>query len=506
MARAKNKKRRRNIRKNVALNEKAYVNKQVLTGHLIMNSAILIAYFVESLKGARDWDYFLIVAFLTVGSILGERAVLKRKPDSDKMRYLMAGCFGVLYVFVLFTTDNILPFAYAIPMFFLVTWYSDLRFCMLFGILTNILNVLSIAIHASIHGYSEDQLPDLEIRIILFLVLTVFLWINTVTMRRVNEAKLDNVKKQKDELNRLLQEVLRIASTITTNVENVSKKLDVLGESVLSIGVAMGEVNTGSAETADSIQEQMKQTEKIQNYIDRVKDASVSIEENMERTANLVEEGQKKMTALADQMEASIRTNEAVLHQMDELNTYTQKMNLIIETITNVANNTGMLALNAGIEAARAGEAGKGFAVVADEIARLSEQTKNATINIAQLIGNVNKELKDVSKAVSTATQNNEENVASTLAVRKRFDGIAEQTVNINDQIRDLTQAIDSLGAANGEIVEKIQTISAITEQVSAHASETYDACEENGRMVEQVEGLMRNLKDNAQRLEAQKK
>ena len=128
----------------------------------------------------------------------------------------------------------------------------------------------------------------------------------------------------------------------------------------------------------------MKQTEKIQNYIDKVKDASVSIEENMQQTANLVEEGQKKMTALADQMEASIRTNEAVLHQMDELNAYTQKMNLIIETITNVTNNTGMLALNAGIEAARAGEAGKGFAVVADEIARLSEQTKNATINIAQ--------------------------------------------------------------------------------------------------------------------------
>ena len=506
MAGAKYKKRRKRARQPLALNEKAYINKQALTGHVIMNAVILIAYFVEFIIGTKGWDYLLIMAFLTICPLLGERAVLRRKPDSDKMKYLMAGCFGVLYVFVLFTTKSMLPFVYAVPMLFLVTLFSNLRFCLLVGITANVLNVLSIVMNVSIHGYAEEQVPDLEIRILLLLVLTVYLGISTVTMQRVNKAKLDNVNRQKDELNRLLQEVLRVAATITSNVENVSKKLDVLDESVLSIGVAMGEVNTGSAETADSIQEQMKQTEKIQNYIDKVRDASVSIEENMERTANLVEEGQKNMTALADQMEASIRTNEAVLHQMDELNAYTKKMNLIIETITNVANNTGMLALNAGIEAARAGEAGKGFAVVADEIARLSEQTKNATINIAQLIGNVNKELKDVSKAMSTATHKNEENVASTLAVRERFDGIAEQTVNINEQIRDLTMAIDSLGVANGEIVEKIQTISAITEQVSAHASETYDACEENGRMVEQVEDLMRNLKENAQRLEAQKK
>ena len=165
-----------------------------------------------------------------------------------------------------------------------------------------------------------------------------------------------------------------------------------------------------------------------------------------------------------------------------------------------------MLALNAGIEAARAGEAGKGFAVVADEIARLSSQTKNATINITQLIGNINKELKDVSKAVSAASQNNEENVASTLAARESFEGIASQTVSINEQMRDLSQAIESLGEANGEIVEKIQTISAITEEVSAHASETYDACEENGKMVEQVEELMRQLRENARWMAEQKK
>lgn len=78
--------------------------------------------------------------------------------------------------------------------------------------------------------------------------------------------------------------------------------------------------------------------------------------------------------------------NNRVLEKMKVLTEYTNKMNTIIETITSIANSTGMLALNASIEAARAGEAGRGFSVVATEISGLASQTKDATVNITELI------------------------------------------------------------------------------------------------------------------------
>lgn len=503
MAKHRRKRRRQQA---VALNEKAYVNRQALIGHAIMNAVILIAYIVEFIKGSRDWDYTLIMAFLTIASILGEYWLYHRQKDSDKLKYLMVGGFIVLYVFVLFTTTSILPFAYAIPLFFLLTLYSNMRFCVTVGIIANVLNIGSIFVTASISGFSESQIPDIEIRVLLFLVITIYLGLNSVTLRRVNEAKLANIKAQKDETNRLLNEVLRTANDMILNAQAASGKMNQIGETVMQIHDAMGEVSMGSTETAESIQDQLKQTETIQTYVGSVGECAQAIEATMAQTKASVDEGREKMNKLSEQMEYSIRTNEAVLSQMNELNSFTQKMNTIIETITNIANNTGMLALNAGIEAARAGEAGKGFGVVADEITRLANQTKSATINITQLIGSINKELKEVTKAVETASQMNGENVERTMEASENFNVIAGQTENINQQIHDMSVAVEALSKANADIVEKIQTISAITEQVSAHAGETFDACEVNGKMVDEALEIMKNLDDSAKKLKAQEK
>ena len=86
------------------------------------------------------------------------------------------------------------------------------------------------------------------------------------------------------------------------------------------------------------------------------------------------------------------------------------RMNTIIETITSIANSTGMLALNASIEAARAGEAGRGFAVVASQISTLASQTKSATVNITELINHINTELESVRSAVNIVADSNQQN------------------------------------------------------------------------------------------------
>lgn len=177
-------------------------------------------------------------------------------------------------------------------------------------------------------------------------------------------------------------------------------------------------------------------------------------------------------------------------------------MNTIIETITSIANSTGMLALNASIEAARAGEAGRGFAVVAGQISGLANQTKSATVNITELIGHINSELASVETAVDVVTESNRANAESTQVVTENFAGITQGTEKIGKQTKVLMDIVGELETANADIVESIQTISAITEEVSAHANETYNACEENSFLVDTMAKVVEELSDGARKLQ----
>ena len=170
--------------------------------------------------------------------------------------------------------------------------------------------------------------------------------------------------------------------------------------------------------------------------------------------------------------------------------------------ISSIADNTSLLALNASIEAARAGAAGKGFAVVAGQIAELANQTQTATTNITGLIGNINQELAHVSAAVDVVTRSNEANVESTNVVKSNFVSISKGTEDINKRTEELLSIIEELASANGDIVENIQTISAITEEISAHANETFNVCDENSRMVDSVRSIVDELNESARKIQ----
>lgn len=133
----------------------------------------------------------------------------------------------------------------------------------------------------------------------------------------------------------------------------------------------------------------------------------MSIDRGVDDTAEVIRVGQKNIDAMAEQVRKSMEANDTVISKMQDLSTQTEKMNTIIEMITGITDQTSLLSLNASIEAARAGDAGRGFAVVAGEISTLANQTKSATVNITELIQNINAELKEVSSAIDLVTSSN---------------------------------------------------------------------------------------------------
>lgn len=482
--------------------EKKYVNKTALKGHTIIDSILFLAYLLEVMKGSRTIGYFAVFAVLTVVPVVVEWLIYARNPESGAIKHIIGITYGILYFFVIFTTTSLLPFTYAFPMFTVIILYMDPRFNILIGVFASVGNVVYIVYHAMTVGYAQAEIPDLEIRVAATVLTAVFMIFTTRAVTKVNNMKLKQIQDQTDETGRLMNNILTTSQDMITDIASVTRQMTGLGDSVAKVHDAMQDVSIGSAETAESVQVQIQRTEQIQVHIGNVKDTAARIGQNVHDTLQKVATGTEQMAALESQVEQSKAANEEVLEKMQELGTYTSQMNTITETISSITNSTVMLALNASIEAARAGEAGKGFAVVASQISDLASQTQKATSNITSLIENINKELKHVADAVNVVTKSNDANAESTSVVKNTFAGITSGTEDISCHTEELMHIVTDLELTNKDIVENIQTISAITEEISAHANETFHACDENTRMVDSVRRIVENLNNGARKLQ----
>lgn len=483
--------------------EKKYVNNTAIKGHTIIDSILFVAYLLEVLKGSRTLGYFAVFALLTVAPVVAEWVIYAKDPESGVIKHLMGITYGILYFFVIFTTTSLLPFTYAFPMFIVIVLYMDPRFNIIIGAFASCGNVVYVVYHALAIGYEKTEIPDVEIRIAATILTTVFMIFITLAVTKVNNMKLKQIQDQTDETSRLMSNILTTSQDMITDITEVTRQMTGLGDSVVKVHDAMQEVSAGSAETAESVQVQIQRTEQIQVHIGNVKNTTAQIEQNVHDTVNKVAAGREQMAALESRVEQSRSANAEVLEKMQELSTYTGQMNTITETISSITNSTVMLALNASIEAARAGEAGRGFAVVASQISELASQTQTATSNITGLIENINKELAHVAEAVNVVTKSNDANAESTGVVKNTFTEITSGTEDISQRTDELLHIVAELEQANGDIVENIQTISAITEEISAHANETFQACDENICMVEAVRGIVEDLNDGAKKLQS---
>lgn len=482
--------------------EKGYVNRTAMIGHTIIDVVLFLAYLLEVFKGSRTIGYFAVFALMTVTPVVAEWLIFKKDPESGAIKHVIGVTYGILYMFVIFTTTSLAPFTYAFPMFIVIILYMDVRFNIMISVFAFAGNVVYVLYHAFTIGYDAAEIPDVEIRIAATFLTAVFMVITTVAVTRVNNHKLKQIEDKTDETNELMGNVLSSSQEMIANILKITDQMSDLGDSVSSVHDAMGDVSSGSMETAEAVGTQMQRTEQIQAHIEDAKGTAVQIEEHINDTMERVSAGRNQMDVLVDQVEKSKAANAQVLEKMKDLNAYTDQMNTIIKTINSIANSTGMLALNASIEAARAGDSGKGFAVVASQISELAQNTQVATADITSLIQNINAELEQVSDAVDVVTKSNDANVESSNVVKSHFVGISEGTENISRSTEMLRSIVENLSHANGDIVENIQTISAITEEISAHANETFNACEENSRMVDSVRQIVGELNESAQRMQ----
>lgn len=469
--------------------------------HGIIGIMISAAYLLEVVKGSRTIFYFAIIFLLALGPVIAEAIMYRRNPESDILRKVIAYSYAVLYTVAVFTTHSKLPFTYILPMLIVITLYGDIAYCVRVGVGGVLVNIADVIYKAFSVGFAKDEIPDIEIRVIVMIVIVIYLYLTTRVSSQINQDKQNELETEKLKIESLLNQVMRLSGELSGGVEQVDVHMNRLDKSVEEMSVAMDEVAAGTQETAESVQNQLTRTREIQKLIDEVSAVGIYIKERMDTAADEMESSVANMELLSSQSKQSREANATVVDLMEELHTHAEKMNEIVSLITNIANKTSMLALNASIEAARAGEAGASFSVVAKQVNQLADQTKAATVNITELIGTVTNELNQVTDAVRVVERNAEAQDEKTDGMSKSLNNIMDMTVTIAEKTESLEEMIEELSAANSDIVQNIQTISAITEEVTAHSSETLNTCKENQDIVNKVSQITAKLSENAQEL-----
>lgn len=481
--------------------EKARVNKVAVILYTVISVVLLLAYLLELLKGSKTLGLFLIIAALDLIPVIACWIFYSRANDFEYIKDIMGIGYGIFYAVSCFTSPEQSVFVYAIPMIFVVTLFNN------FGFSIRIAGGVAVIalLHAFLITLKNYGMAATEIEVAAMLFVSAYSIICNRITCSVNDERIRTIDEAGEKTTNLLDSVMKVSEALISDVSVVSDKMTQLTASSEETLASMQEVQTGTTDSAESIQNQLVKTEEIQAQIDKVTEASNNIGSNVDITVEAAREGRNNIEKLMDQAKISGDAGTAVMKEVEELKASTAQMETIVALIKSVASQTSLLALNASIEAARAGEAGRGFAVVATEISNLAGQTQTATGNISELIDGISKEMGEVVTAINSLVESNNVQNESAAVTADSFSKIVDSIRDIRTDSQNLTGVVSKLASANQEIVESIQTISAITEEVSAHSTTTCEATEQNEHIVESVQEVVTRMIENAEKLSALK-
>ncbi len=476
-------------------------NKKVVIGFALVNVIIAIAYFLEVIKGARSIQDYSIVAILALLPTIVSIIVNKVDPVSHRIKYITTYTFCVMYGYIMFTTNKYIAFCYVLLVFTLVTIYADIKLSAICSVVALLINIGAVTKLALTTGLSDVQITEWEIILACVLLAGIFSILTTTTTDAVNRRRMGVIQKEKEQAAHMLETIMTVSQSLIENIDKVAVEMEQVSLSINATKASMDDVATGSSETSTAIQIQQEHTAEIERQILAVKDASLDITNNVTASAEMLAEGQATMNNLMEQVAITETVSKQVASEMEQLKTYTGNMQNIMELINSVAAQTGLLALNASIEAARAGEAGRGFAVVATEISNLSSQTSTATDDINNIIENISASLNQVVGSVTQLLEGNSVQNQQVVATAEQLDKIQEATTNVYNNAQGMNDLVSTVAEANEVIVDSISNISAVTEELTARATETLSGTTDDMKRIEMISDIVTKLHENAQEL-----
>ncbi|MBO5112378.1 MAG: cache domain-containing protein [Lachnospiraceae bacterium] len=329
---------------------------------------------------------------------------------------------------------------------------------------------------------------------------------------QLNEASL----KRKDEVGRISRSIMTLKTELMEIIGNIkdqgkalsdssvylSEKAETSADHIGQVERAVEEIAQGATGQAEETQKATENVIIMGNMIEETTDEIDAMNENAKLIKQL---GQTAIDTLKDLQTINQRTKESIdiiYEQTNTTNSSAQKIKEATALITDIAEETNLLSLNASIEAARAGEQGRGFAVVAAQIQKLAEQSNESARQIEEIITSL---LADSEKAVDTM-----EEVKDIMG--QQNDNVMKTDEQVNQVLGQVDQAIEAIGRvavkteklneARINVTDTVQNLTAVAQENAASTQQSAASVNQVSEIIQEIAESAKQLTDIAEKLD----
>ncbi|QIF45172.1 methyl-accepting chemotaxis protein [Aeromonas veronii] len=296
-------------------------------------------------------------------------------------------------------------------------------------------------------------------------------------------------------------ELAAISHDYNVTLETLRTLMRRVRENGVTVVESATEIEARTCRSQEVIADQQGETHHVATAIKELAATSQDMAGNALQAARMTQEAQNVVGQGEDVVERTIKAidhiNREVLRTADTIGQLEQQCSQIggvISVIRGIAEQTNLLALNAAIEAARAGEQGRGFAVVADEVRSLANRTQGATVEIQQMIEQLQSGARASVTAMSAASHEAQEGVGLAQEAKQAFGAITEKVDRMVDTNAIIASAIEQQGAVVNEIERNVVRISDGSDEALQVANAARDAARQIHQLTEQLRAMVQSF------------